>query len=222
MTVRKLLQERLTETQKSADELAAAVDLPAHYVTDLLAGKRRPPLPTRTDVYEKMTRFLKLGRTDLADCARAERAASNADRQSPDADVQTQILDLCSVDTAKALKKRARSDDDAEMIDLIGRVLIVVQGNARRSLDDQIPLRIAATRTGASYPEMRLRVLEFLDTSPGTLSIKDLIDFVRPQIASWDVDFDTGVLKVILRPAHATERHRRNPIVRTGRARLAG
>jgi hypothetical protein len=221
MTVRKLLLERLKETQRSTAELAEAVEVPAHYVTELISGRRRPPLPARTDVYEKMTRFLRLGRTDLADCAEAERAETGKDTRSPNAQVQDQILELCDAETATRLRHRARSDN-AEMVDLIGRVLDVVQGNAHRTLNAQIPLRIAATRTGATYPETRLRVLEFLDTSPATLTLEDLVEFVRPQIASWDVDLDSGVLRVVLRSAGSTERHRRSPIVRTGRARLAG
>lgn len=221
MTVRKLLQERLHETQKSTADLAEAVELPTRYVTELIAGRRRPPLPTRTDVYEKMTRFLGLPRNDLAECATAERAEAGHDRRAPKAEVRAQILELCVADTATQLEQRAPADD-AEIVDLIGRVLGVVQGNARRTLDAQIPLRIAATRSGASYPEMRLQVLEFLDTSPATLTETHLVDFFRPQIAMWDVDFQSGVLRVVLRPTGPTERHRRRPMVRTGAARLAG
>lgn len=221
MTVRKLLKERLTETQRSTTELAEAVDLPPRYVTDLMSGRRRPPLPTRTDVYDKMTRFLRLGRNDLAACATQEREAAGIDTQAPDADVQEQILAMCDEETATALKRRARKGD-AEIVDLMKRVLAVVQGNVLRSLDAQIPLRIAATRTGSSYPEMRMHVLEFLDASPATLTVTHLVDFVRPQIARWDVDLESGVLRVILRSAVPTERHRRSPITRSGRARLAG
>jgi hypothetical protein len=221
MTVRRLLQERLKEMERSSEDLAAALEVPTHYVSELISGRRRAPLPARTDVYERMTRFLQLGRTDLADCANSERGEAGHDRGSPDAEVQTELLGLCEADTARKLKRRARSDE-AEMVDLIQRVLDVVQGNARRTLDHQIPLRIAATRTGASYPEVRLRVLEFLDTSPATLTLADLSEFVRPQVALWDVDLDSGVLRVVLRSAVSTERHQRRPMVRTGRARLAG
>jgi len=220
MTIRKLLHERLAETQRSPADLAIAVDLPDRYVTELMSGRRRPPLPSRTDVYEKMTRFLRLGRNDLAEVATAERAEAGIDKRAPDPKVRAQILELCATDTAEQLTQRAKKDD-AEIVDLISRVLGVVQGNARRSLDAQIPLRIAATRTGQTYQETRLHVLEFLDTSPATLTLDHLIDCVRPQIASWDVDA-SGVLRIVLRPTGPTERHRRSPIVRTGRARLAG
>lgn len=221
MTVRKLLAERLEETKQSSDELAGAIEVPDRYVKDLMAGRRRAPLPARTDVYEKMTRFLKLGRMDLVECAVAERAEAGTDKGVPAAEVQDQMLELCEAETAGKLRRRARNDQ-AELVDLLTRVLDVAQGSACRSLTDQIPLRIAASRTGESYPEVRMRVLEFLDSTPATLTLENLIHFVRPLIEGWDVDLESGVLKVVLRAASSTERHQRRPLVRTGRARLAG
>ena len=220
MTVRKLLAERLKETDRSADDLAEAVEVPAHYVTDLISGRRRPPLPARTDLYERMTRFLRLGRTDLADCAKAERATDEPDLRAPDDEARDQILALCDPDTAKTLKKRA-AKNDAEIVDLIARVLLVVQSSARRTLHEQIPLRIQAKRMGASYPDMRLRFLDFLDVSPATVTTADMSEFVQPHIENWNVDLDSGVLRVVLRSAGSTERHQRRPVVRTGRARIA-
>lgn len=221
MTVRKLLQQGLEDTKRTAADLAQAVEVPVHYVNDLLSGRRRPPLPARTDLYEKMTRYLRLGRTDLSDCARAERSKDDPRCEPPDSGVRDQMLELCEAETAPKLTRRSGRNRD-ELVDLIRRVLDVAQGSARRSLDDQIPLRIAAARLGTSYPEMRLRVLEFLDASPATLTADDLNHFVRPHIALWDVDLESGVLRVVLRSAGSTERHQRRPIVRGGRARLAG
>ena len=71
-TVRALLRKRLKEINRSSQELAEAAQVPAEYVDDLIGGRRRPPMPGRTDIYERMTTFLKLGRNALAQCARAE------------------------------------------------------------------------------------------------------------------------------------------------------
>jgi hypothetical protein len=168
-----------------------------------------------------MTRFLKLGRTDLVECAAAERAEAGKDAGAPTTQVRDQMLELCKTETAGKLLRRARANH-TELVDLFTRVLDVVQGNACRTLNDQIPLRIAASRTGVSYQDMRLRVIEFLDTSPATLTVADLVEFVRPHVEQWDVDLDSGVLRVTLRSAGSTERHQRRPLVRSGRARLAG
>lgn len=213
VTLGKVVRERLREIERSSEQLAEAVALPHRYVTELISGDRPPPLPARTDLYERMTRFLRLTRNDLADCALAERAGLSLDRQ-PDPAVADEILALCNPETARQLRRRAKRDDDAEIIDLIERVLSVVCGTARRSLDSECGLRVAAARSGVAYAEIRFRVIEFLDKSPAMVTIADLDEFVRPQIALWDVDFPTGVLRVVLRGAASTETHRRRPIVR--------
>jgi len=41
-------------------------------------------------------------------------------------------------------------------------------------------------------------------------------------VNNWDVDLETGVLRVVLKSAVPTERHQRRPLIRTGRARLTG
>jgi len=46
---------------------------------------------------------------------------------------------------------------------------------------------------------MRGKVLEFLDLTADTLTPEDLKEFVRPRISSWDVDLETGVMRVVLR-----------------------
>ncbi|MBI4500528.1 MAG: hypothetical protein HY700_05145, partial [Gemmatimonadetes bacterium] len=46
--VSELLRERLKETKRSAAELAEAVEVPEEYIDQLIAGRRRPPLPSRT------------------------------------------------------------------------------------------------------------------------------------------------------------------------------
>jgi hypothetical protein len=128
---------------------------------------------------------------------------------------------MCEPETARALEKRAKKDD-AELLELIGRLLDVAQGSVRRVLADAIALRIAATQNNLAYVDMRLRVLDFLDATPGTLSMDDLSYFVKPQIELWDVNLDTSVLRVVLRTRQPEERNRRRPIVRRGGMRLAG
>src|SRR3989454_7839749 len=76
VTVGELLRRRLREMKRSPEELAQAVEVPTEYIDDLIAGYREAPLPGRTDVYERMTSFLRLGRRDLAACTRAERAGA--------------------------------------------------------------------------------------------------------------------------------------------------
>ncbi|HXV86112.1 MAG TPA: hypothetical protein VD793_05410, partial [Gemmatimonadales bacterium] len=68
-----------------------------------------------------------------------------------------------------------------------------------------------ATRQGMGYLDLRLKILQFLDASPDTLSAADFAEFVEPMIGSWDVDLETGVLRVVLRSTDQREKVRRRP-----------
>jgi len=202
------LRRRLKELQRTPRELAEAVQVPTEYIEDLIAGRRRPPLPGRTDLYEKMTRFLRLGRNDLTTCAKAEREATTR-RGAGDAEVRELLLGLCEPATAKVLGRRLSRKGSAEMDALVQRLLEVAQGSVRRMLDDEIALRIAATQVGSTFIAMRLRVLEFLDATVETFTTSDYEEFIRPRVAKWDIDLDTGVMRVVLRAQEPRERPRR-------------
>ncbi len=210
-TIRELLHRRLREIGRSPNELAEAVDVPAHYIDDLIAGCRRPPLPGRTDIYAKMTSFLRLGRNVVVACARAERAAEPAGASGPGAQVRCLLLALCAPGTARELEQRRARRGGAELAGFLQRVLDVTQGAVRRALDDPIGLRLAAAERGSTYLAMRFKVLEFLDSTADTLTVEDLIEFLRPRIEHWDVDLETGVLRVVLRTRGPRDRPRKGP-----------
>jgi hypothetical protein len=82
---------------------------------------------------------------------------------------------------------------------IVGRLLEVAQGFVRRQLDDDVGIRIAASRDGCTYLEMRMKLMEFLDATPEGLTPEDGEEFVRPRIAGWDIDYDTHAMRIVLR-----------------------
>ena len=215
VTVRELLKRRLLETEHSQAELAEAVQVPEEYIADLIAGRRRPPRPARTDVYDRMTSFLKLGRNEIVGCATAEIAgAAPTKLRVPGVKVRAKALELCEPKTAQKLEKARQKDGGAQITDLIQRLLDIAQRAVRRKLADQVTLRLAAERGGGTYVAARFKMLEFLDTTSSTLTAKDITEFMLPLIATWDVDSETGVLRVVLRGHDTEERIRRAARIR--------
>ena len=199
--VGELLRRVLKETEQSPAELAEAVQVPPKYIADLIAGRRLLPRPARTDLYEGITSFLKLARNELLGCADAERAkAGPKPVTGPGPKVRKEILALCDPDTRKKLERDRTKKGIARFADLSQRLLDATQRATRRKLTDQITLRASARQGGGNYAVMRFKVLEFLDTTPDTLTTTDVAEFLRPLIDFWDVDIETGVLRVVLRP----------------------
>src|SRR5210317_1475866 len=73
MDVCTVIKARLQELGLEQKDLAAAAEVTESYISQLLTRKKLPPAPDRTDIYEKMSRFLKLSNGELAKLARAQR-----------------------------------------------------------------------------------------------------------------------------------------------------
>ncbi|HWZ28649.1 MAG TPA: helix-turn-helix transcriptional regulator, partial [Gemmatimonadales bacterium] len=161
-----MVRRRLKELKRTPRELAEAVQVSEEYVSDLLAGRRAPPAPGRTDLYDRMTKFLRLHRNDLPTCAKVEREAIGTKRTRPDPKVRALLLGLCEPTLAKKLDRRfTKRDQETAALDrlIAQRLLEVAQGFVRRQLDDEVGIRVAANREGVTYLQMRMRLLEFLD-----------------------------------------------------------
>ena len=61
-----LIRHRLKELGTEQRELAAAAQVTESYISQLLTGKKPPPAPERTDIYDRMETFLKLPAGKLA------------------------------------------------------------------------------------------------------------------------------------------------------------
>ena len=79
-------------------------------------------------------------------------------------------------------------------------LLDVVKGVATEELENDYWLRMVAELGGRSYEEMRVIVLEFLDTDIFRLSPENCVSFVDPLVESWDIDLATFRLDIVLNP----------------------
>ena len=61
-----VIRRRLEELGLGQRDLAGSCEVTESYISQLLSGKKSPPLPNRTDIYDKMSRFLGLPREELA------------------------------------------------------------------------------------------------------------------------------------------------------------
>src|SRR2546426_6446597 len=73
MDVSQLIQQKLNELGLDQRDLADAADVTESYISQLLSRKKMPPAPERTDIYDKLGRFLKLPAGKLAALADVQR-----------------------------------------------------------------------------------------------------------------------------------------------------
>ena len=71
MDVALVIRQRLDELDLDQRDLARAAHVTESYVSQILTRKKAPPAPDRTDIYDRMDRFLKLPQGELARVADA-------------------------------------------------------------------------------------------------------------------------------------------------------
>jgi len=74
----------------------------------------------------------------------------------------------------------------------------VVKGLAREELNRESWLRMVARESNRSYKQMRVAVLEFLETDIFSITPENCIAFLNPLIMSWDIDLASFALQVVL------------------------
>jgi len=77
-------------------------------------------------------------------------------------------------------------------------LLDVVKRVAKDELENDYWLRMVAQLSGRSYEEMRVIVLEFLDTDIFHVSAENCVSFLDPLIESWNIDLATFGLEIVL------------------------
>jgi transcriptional regulator with XRE-family HTH domain len=204
MDVCLVIKARLKELGFEQKDLAAAAEVTESYISQLLTRKKLPPAPDRTDIYDKMGRFLKLSSGKLAELAHAQRAeAIKSGLDHPPAplfqEVRETILRKCAPGKQQQLREIFQQQPFGEFERFVTQKLLdVIKRVAREELDNDAWLHAVAQLSGRSYKQMRVIILEFLDTDVFNLSGEDCASFLDPLIESWDIDLSTFGLEIVL------------------------
>jgi len=199
-----VIRRRLEELGLEQQDLARAARVTDSYISQLLARKKAPPAPSRTDIYDRMDKFLKLPSGELAKLADLQRK-EELKRELGDEpaplfhEVRELILRKCSPEKQKHVRAIFETQPFGELERLVTQTLLdVVKRVAKDELENDYWLRMVARLSRRSYEEMRVVVLEFLDTDIFHVSAENCVAFLDPLIESWDIDLATFGLEIVL------------------------
>ncbi len=207
-----LIKHRLEKFGHEQRDLAAAAEVTESYISQLLTGKKALPAPNRSDIYKKVDAFLKLPSGELAKLANLQRREELKRTIEEPArplfqEIRELILQKCKAEKAKQLHPIFEKEPFGEIERLITQKLLdVAKGVAKEEWKNENWLRVIARLNHKSYEEMRVIVLEFLDTDIFNLSVQNFLYFLDPFIQSWDIDLVTFRMKVVLVPELGHER----------------
>ena len=176
-----VLRHRLKELGTEQRDLAAAAQVTESYISQLMTGKKAPPAPDRTDIYDRMETFLKLPAGKLAALADLQRTEALkrklADPPTPlFKEVREVIVRKCDRGKEGVLRSMFEKEPFGALERLITQKLLdVVKRVTKEELDDENWLRSVARLTDRSFGEMRVIVIE-----------------------SWDIDLATFGMEIVL------------------------
>jgi transcriptional regulator with XRE-family HTH domain len=204
MDVSLVIRRRLEEFGLDQRDLAQAAQVTDSYISQLLTGKKTPPAPNRTDIYDKMDKLLKLPSGELATLAMHQRKQqlkrTLGEEPAPLlGSVRELILRKCSAQAQRHIRAVFEKQPFGELERLVTQKLLdVVKELAQQELENESWIRTVAELGGRSYEEMRVVVLDFLDTDIFRVSADDCGSFLDPLIQSWDIDLATFALEIVL------------------------
>src|SRR5712664_2669796 len=199
-----VIKQRLEELGLEQKDLATAAEVTDSYISQLLARKKLPPAPERTDIYQKMAKVLKLPSDRLSKLAELQRREElKRDLAGPPApmfgEIRELILRKCVPDKKRQVREIFEKQPFGELERLVTQKLLdVVKNVAREELANETWLRIMARLSNRSYEQMRVIVLEFLDTDIFTVSAEHCVACLEPLLEAWDMDLATFGIDIVL------------------------
>ena len=204
MDVPLVIRQRLEELGVDQRALAIAAQVTESYISQLLTRKKAPPAPNRTDIYDKMETFLRFPHGELSKLATVQRSEELKRRLGDPLtplfkEVRELILRKCNPDTRMEIRAIFEKQSFGELERLVTQKLLdVVKRVVKEELESEHWLRTVAQLSDRSYEQMRVTVLEFLDTDIFNLSIEHCVAFLDPLIESWGIDLATFDMEIVL------------------------
>jgi hypothetical protein len=163
-----------------------------------------------------MGKFLKLSSGKLGKLAELQRReALKRDFEDPPAplfhEVRELVLRKCTPEKQQQIRVIFEKEPLGELERLVTQTLLeVIKRVAKEELKSEKWLRSVARHIGRSYKQMRVTILEFLDTDVFHLSAGNCVSFLDPLIDSWDIDLSTFGMEIALNrrlaPGHYSKR----------------
>lgn len=204
MDISLLIRQRLHELGLEQRDLALAIQVTDSYVSQLLRGKKTPPAPGRTDIYDKIGEFLSLPAGELARVAEVQRQEDLKKRAAEPTDplfkdCRDLVLRKCKAGIRLEVRRIFEKEPFGVLERLVTQMLLdVAQGVAKEELRSEEWLRLMAQLSRRSYKQMRVATLEFLDANIFNVSMENCVSFLDPMIDSWDIDLKTFRTEVLL------------------------
>jgi len=215
MDISLVIKRRMRDLGLEQRGLAAAAQVTESYVSQLLARKKAPPAPSRTDLYPKMEAFLQLPRGELARLAEVQRREELKKKVAGPPQplfprFRALVLRKCMPQTQLKVAAILEKETFGELERLVTQKLFdVARGVANDPEHSSKWLRLVSRTARQNQEQTRITVLEFLDTGVFSGSVEHCVSYLAPLIEAWDINLETFAMEVVLDGRIAPDRLKR-------------
>ena len=204
MDVSLVIRHRLKELGLEQRALATAANVTETYISLLLNRRVVPPMSHRTDIYEKMEEFLRLPSGELSKLANLQRMEElHRKLGDPTVPLLKEVRELTLRKCIPSKKRQLRAIFERQSLGELERfvtqkLLDVVKSVAKTKLQNEDWLRKVAQLSNQGYEQVRVMILEVLDTDIFHLSVENCVSLLEPLIESWDINLETLNMEIVL------------------------
>lgn len=204
MDIAFVVKRRLKELGLEQRDLAVAAEVTESYISQLLARKKTPPAPSRTDLYEKIGNCLKLPHRELSRLAELERNEALKKRLADPPEplfkaFRALILRKCHIGNQPAIREIFEKEPFGSIERLVTQNLLdVVKRAVTAALNEEEWSHRFARLSGERHEQMRVTILEFLDTDVFHVSAENCVSILDPLIETWSIDLETFAIEIVL------------------------
>jgi transcriptional regulator with XRE-family HTH domain len=200
-----VIRNRLKELGLEQRGLAAAAQVTESYVSQLLARKKAPPAPRRTDIYDKMEAFLKLPPGELARLADVQRKEELKKKvagpvQPLFPEFRLLIVRKCRSENCARVRGILEREPFGELERLVARKFLDVARSVAKEESGNEKWAHLIARHGKRTDQQTKAMLERL---PGadifSMSTENCLPLLESLIESWNIDLETFGIDIILR-----------------------
>jgi hypothetical protein len=204
MDVALVIRHRLRDLGYEQRDLAAATHVTESYVSQLLARKKAPPAPRRTEIYNRMETFLRLPRGELSRLAEVQRREELkkkiADPVSPlFSDLRTLLLTKCRAESRGGIRAILQKESFGELERLVAqKFLDVAKDTAKvpafreKWLDVTVRLNRWTRESTHSIFRKLMRIGIF------TASVEHCVPLLDALIEEWNIDLATFSIQIAM------------------------
>jgi transcriptional regulator with XRE-family HTH domain len=199
-----VVKRRLKALGLEQRELATAAHVTESYVSQLLARKKAPPAPRRTEIYHKMEAFLKLPQGELSRLAEVQRKEEMkkkvADPTPPlFRDFRALMLRKCRSDSRGRVRFILEKEPFGELERLVAQKLLeVAKGVATEHADNERWVGRAARLDKKTPEQSRAMLRRLMKTDVFSASVETCIPFLDRLIESWNIDLETFGVEIVV------------------------